>query len=172
MKPKINLFIVENVTWHLKKVYATLLLDLKMVIVKYSNYLLRHINFNIHIYDTENSQLHILVNNGGVMRCPKSFTKEGIEMQLGVNHMGHFLLTNLLLDVLKQSAPSRIINVSSNAHLKGKLQIKDLNSMENYDPYDAYAQSKLANVLFTKELAKRLEGIITLIIYLAFIYFN
>ncbi|XP_043667672.1 retinol dehydrogenase 13-like isoform X2 [Vespula pensylvanica] len=109
-------------------------------------------------FKNENSELHILVNNGGVMRCPKSYTKEGIEMQLGVNHMGHFLLTNLLLDVLKQSAPSRIINVSSNAHLKGKLQVKDLNSTEKYDPYEAYAQSKLANVLFTRELAKRLKG--------------
>ncbi|XP_046820174.1 retinol dehydrogenase 13-like [Vespa crabro] len=109
-------------------------------------------------FKNENSQLDILVNNGGVMRCPKSYTKEGIEMQLGVNHMGHFLLTNLLLDVLKQSAPSRIINVSSNAHLKGKLQVKDLNSMENYDPYEAYAQSKLANILFTRELAKKLKG--------------
>ncbi|XP_035741745.1 retinol dehydrogenase 13-like [Vespa mandarinia] len=109
-------------------------------------------------FKNENSQLDILVNNGGVMRCPKSYTKEGIEMQLGVNHMGHFLLTNLLLDVLKQSAPSRIINVSSNAHLKGKLQVKDLNSMKNYDPYEAYAQSKLANILFTRELAKKLKG--------------
>lgn len=160
LKQKINLFIVENVTWHLKKVYGTLLLDLKMVMIKCFNYLLRNICFNIYIYDTENSELHILVNNGGVMRCPKSYTKEGIEMQLGVNHMGHFLLTNLLLDVLKQSAPSRIINVSSNAHLKGKLQVKDLNSTEKYDPYEAYAQSKLANVLFTRELAKRLKGIV------------
>ncbi|KAL2721674.1 retinol dehydrogenase 13-like [Vespula maculifrons] len=158
LKQKINLFIVENVTWHLKKVYGTLLLDLKMVMIKCFNFLLRNICFNIYIYDTENSELHILVNNGGVMRCPRSYTKEGIEMQLGVNHMGHFLLTNLLLDVLKQSAPSRIINVSSNAHLKGKLQVKDLNSTEKYDPYEAYAQSKLANVLFTRELAKRLKG--------------
>lgn len=109
-------------------------------------------------FKEENSQLHILINNGGVMRCPKNYTKEGIELQLGVNHMGHFLLTNLLLDVLKESAPSRIVNVSSAAHLKGNLKITDLNSTENYDPYEAYAQSKLANILFTKELAKRLEG--------------
>ncbi|XP_015186281.1 PREDICTED: retinol dehydrogenase 13-like [Polistes dominula] len=112
----------------------------------------------VNRFKKENSKLHILINNGGVMRCPKSYTKEGIEMQLGVNHMGHFLLTNLLLDVLKESAPSRIINVSSNAHLKAKLKVKDLNSMEKYDPSEAYGQSKLANVLFTKELANKLKG--------------
>ncbi|KAI4494313.1 hypothetical protein M0802_008996 [Mischocyttarus mexicanus] len=112
----------------------------------------------VNRFKKENSQLHILVNNAGVMRCPKSYTKEGIETQLGVNHMGHFLLTNLLLDVLKESAPSRIINVSSNAHLNAKLKVKDLNSMEKYDPHEAYRQSKLANILFTKELAKKLEG--------------
>lgn len=92
------------------------------------------------------------------MRCPKSYTKEGIEMHLGVNHMGHFLLTNLLLDVLKNSAPSRIINVSSSAHKRGKIKLKDLNNTEKYDPGDAYAQSKLANILFTRELANRLKG--------------
>ena len=92
------------------------------------------------------------------MRCPRSVTEDGIETQLGVNHMGHFLLTNLLLDTLKASAPSRIINVSSTAHVRGKIKISDLNSSESYDPADAYAQSKLANVLFTRELAKKLEG--------------
>lgn len=109
-------------------------------------------------FKQEHTQLNILINNGGIMQCEKSYTKEGIEMQLGVNHMGHFLLTNLLLDVLKKSAPSRIINVSSAAHLKGKLNVQDLNSSTNYNAYDAYAQSKLANVLFTRELAKKLEG--------------
>lgn len=93
------------------------------------------------------------------MRCPRSVTKDGIETQLGVNHMGHFLLTNLLLDTLKKSTPSRIVNVSSTAHLRGKINIKDLNSSENYDPGEAYTQSKLANVLFTRELAKKLAGL-------------
>lgn len=93
------------------------------------------------------------------MRCPKSQTQEGIEMQLGVNHMGHFLLTNLLLDTLKASAPARIINVSSLAHTRGKIDTYDLNSEKYYDPGAAYAQSKLANVVFTKELSKRLKGI-------------
>ncbi|XP_034177072.2 retinol dehydrogenase 13 [Osmia lignaria lignaria] len=111
----------------------------------------------VNQFKKEFNNLHILINNAGIMRCPKSYTKEGIEMQLGVNHMGHFLLTNLLLDVLKNSAPSRIINVSSSAHKRGKIKLKDLNSTENYDPGMAYAQSKLANILFTRELANRLK---------------
>ncbi|XP_024937925.1 retinol dehydrogenase 13 isoform X2 [Cephus cinctus] len=110
-------------------------------------------------FKKEQSKLDILVNNAGVMRCPQCYTEDGIEMQLGVNHMGHFLLTNLLLDTLKASAPSRIINVSSIAHTRGKIKVTDLNSIESYDPGEAYAQSKLANVLFTRELAKRLEGL-------------
>lgn len=94
------------------------------------------------------------------MRTPNSKTRDGFEMQLGVNHLGHFLLTNLLLDLLKASAPSRIINVSSVAHMRGTINKKDLNSDEAYSAADAYAQSKLANILFTRELAKKLEGMI------------
>ncbi|XP_055619873.1 retinol dehydrogenase 13-like [Toxorhynchites rutilus septentrionalis] len=109
-------------------------------------------------FKTERTRLDILVNNAGVMRCPRTLTKEGMELQLGVNHMSHFLLTNLLLDTLKQSAPSRIVVVSSLAHTRGTINVKDLNSEKNYDPATAYEQSKLANVLFTRELAKRLEG--------------
>jgi retinol dehydrogenase 13 len=85
-------------------------------------------------------------------------TNEGFEMQIGVNHMGHFLLTNLLLDYLKLSTPSRIVNVSSIAHTRGEINTADLNSEKSYDEAKAYEQSKLANVLFTRELAKRLEG--------------
>lgn len=111
----------------------------------------------VNQFKKEHSKLHVLINNAGIMRCPKSYTKEGIEMQLGVNHMGHFLLTNLLLDVIKASAPSRIVNLASAAHSRGKLNVEDFNS-EKYNPTDAYAQSKLANVLFTRELARRLQG--------------
>lgn len=100
----------------------------------------------------------MLINNAGVMRCPQSTTKDGIETQLGVNHMGHFLLTNLLVDVLKQSAPSRIVVLSSIAHTRGTINQTDLNLSQAYDEAAAYNQSKLANVLFTRELAKRLAG--------------
>lgn len=109
-------------------------------------------------FKKEENKLDVLINNAGVMRTPNSKTQDGFEMQLGVNHLGHFLLTNLLLNHLKVASPSRIINVSSVAHLRGEINKEDLNSDKSYDPSTAYAQSKLANVLFTKELAKRLEG--------------
>lgn len=92
------------------------------------------------------------------MNLPRWETKEGFEMQIGVNHMGHFLLTNLLLDTLKASAPSRIVVVSSMAHVMGSIRKNDLNSEKSYNKYMAYCQSKLANVLFSRELSKRLQG--------------
>lgn len=109
-------------------------------------------------FKAEQSRLDILINNAGVMRCPRQVTNEGFEMQIGVNHLGHFLLTHLLLDFLKASSPSRIVNVSSIAHARGFIDTSDFNSEQSYDPKKAYEQSKLANVLFTRELTKRLEG--------------
>lgn len=103
-------------------------------------------------------KLNILLNNAGVMVCPYGKTADGFEMQIGVNHMGHFLLTYLLLDLIKKSAPARIINVSSMAHSWGSIKLDDINSEKSYDKRAAYSQSKLANVLFTRSLAKRLEG--------------
>lgn len=101
----------------------------------------------------EESQLHILINNAGVFACPQSQTEDGFEMQFGVNHLGHFLLTNLLLDKL---TPARIINVTSMLHLKGEINKDDLMfEKHDYDPFIAYNQSKLANVIFTKELSRR-----------------
>ncbi len=108
--------------------------------------------------------LHGLINNAGVMNTPEERTKDGFEKQFGVNHLGHFLLTGLLLDALKKGAPSRIVNVSSCYHDKamgreGTIELSDLNfQARKYDGWKAYAQSKLANVLHAKELAKRLEG--------------
>lgn len=104
------------------------------------------------------SHLHILINNAGVMACPKALTVDGFEMQLGTNHLGHFLLTNLLLDLLKASSPSRIVNVSSEGHKLGDIYKKDLMWDKSYSKYKAYGQSKLANILFSRELAKKLEG--------------
>ncbi|XP_016409623.1 retinol dehydrogenase 11-like [Sinocyclocheilus rhinocerous] len=103
-------------------------------------------------------RLDLLINNAGIMMCPQWNTEDGFEMQFGVNHLGHFLLTNLLLDLLKKSAPSRVVNVSSLAHETGKIHFDDINLEKNYDAHTSYQQSKLANVLFTRELAVRLKG--------------
>ncbi|KAM9366784.1 retinol dehydrogenase 13 [Symphorus nematophorus] len=103
-------------------------------------------------------RLDILINNAGIMMCPKWKTEDGFEMQFGVNHLGHFLLTNCLLDLLKKSAPSRIVIVSSLAHERGRIHFDDINFDKNYSSDKSYSQSKLANVLFARELAARLQG--------------
>lgn len=106
----------------------------------------------------EEERVDVLINNAAVMRCPHWTTEDGFEMQLGVNHLGHFLLTNLLLDKLKASAPSRIVNLSSLAHVAGHIDFDDLNwQKRKYNTKAAYCQSKLAVVLFTKELSRRLQ---------------
>jgi NAD(P)-dependent dehydrogenase (short-subunit alcohol dehydrogenase family) len=105
-----------------------------------------------------------LVNNAGVMACPEGKTEDGFETQFGVNHLGHFLLTELLLDTLKASTPSRIVCVSSMAHVGtrnqvGEIHLDDLNfERRPYDRVLAYTQSKLANVLHALDLSRRLEG--------------
>ncbi|KAM9355097.1 retinol dehydrogenase 14a [Pholidichthys leucotaenia] len=106
----------------------------------------------------EEPQLNVLINNAGVYQCPYSRTEDGFEMQFGVNHLGHFLLTRLLLDLLKRSAPSRVVVVSSKLYKHGHINFDDLNSEHSYDKAFAYSRSKLANLLFTCELAHRLEG--------------
>jgi len=107
----------------------------------------------------EHEQLHVLVNNAGVGACPLATTEDGFEMQFGVNHLGHFALTNLLLPQMVESSPSRIVNVSSRASQRWMADINfdDINSEQSYSRFGAYCQSKLANVLFTKELQRRLS---------------
>lgn len=104
--------------------------------------------------------LHVLINNAGVLLSQRRETPEGMEMTLAVNHLGPFLLTHLLLDRIRSSAPARIINVSSEAHRKawGGIKFDDLHSRRRYMPFTVYARTKLANILFTRELARRLEG--------------
>jgi NAD(P)-dependent dehydrogenase (short-subunit alcohol dehydrogenase family) len=116
-------------------------------------------------FKAKHGQLHGLVNNAGVMSTPEGRTEDGFETQFGTNHLGHFLLTELLLDTLKASAPSRIVCVSSVAHAGlrndpvAELLLDDLNFEKRpYAPTRAYAQSKLAIVVYARHLAKRLQG--------------
>ncbi len=102
--------------------------------------------------------LHVLVNNAGLIPRQRETTVDGLEMQFAVNHLAYFLLTNLLLDRLVDGAPSRVVNVSSGAHQGGRLDFGDLQSERRYDPVRVYGRTKLANVLFTYELARRLGG--------------
>ncbi|XP_065256483.1 retinol dehydrogenase 14 [Emys orbicularis] len=106
----------------------------------------------------EEPRLDVLINNAGIFQCPYMKTEDGFEMQFGVNHLGHFLLTNLLLGLLKSSAPSRIVVVSSKLYKYGEINFEDLNSEISYNKSFGYSRSKLANILFTRELARRLEG--------------
>jgi NAD(P)-dependent dehydrogenase (short-subunit alcohol dehydrogenase family) len=103
-------------------------------------------------------RLHVLINNAGVFTRRREVTVDGLEMQFAVNHLAYFLLTNLLLDRLKSGSPARIINVSSAAHGGADLNFHDLQGERGYHGSQAYSQSKLANVLFTYELARRLRG--------------
>ena len=103
------------------------------------------------------SHLHVLINNAGGFFMRRQLRGNGIEMTFALNHLAAFLLTNLLLDMIKASTPARIINVSSNAHTSGKIEFDNLQGERQYGPR-AYDNSKLANILFTKELARRLAG--------------
>lgn len=104
------------------------------------------------------NRLDILVNNAGVYIAERQLSGEGYEMTFAVNHLAPFSLTNLLLDLLRKSTPSKIINISSVAHQNAHLDFDNLHGEKQYDPYGAYALSKLANLLFTYELANLLEG--------------
>lgn len=106
--------------------------------------------------------LHVLLNNAGAINMERSLTGDGIETTFAVNHLGYFLLTGLLLERLSESGPARIVNVASEAHKfaygDGRPAFDDLMGERHYNGWRAYGQSKLANILFTRELARRLEG--------------
>ena len=109
-------------------------------------------------YREKHDRLDVLVNNAGAVIMERATTADGLEATFATNHLGYFLLTTLLLDLLKKSTPARVVSVSSDAHRNGKMVWDDLQGEKSFSGFGAYAQSKLANALFTVELAKRLEG--------------
>ena len=106
----------------------------------------------------EEPRIDILINNAGVIGPSYTITEDGFELHFGVNHLGHFLLTNLLLERIKEAPAGRVVTVSSAAHRRKWISFDDLQSKRSYSKFHAYGQSKLANILFTQSLAKRLKG--------------
>ncbi len=102
-------------------------------------------------------RIHVLVNNAGALFGRRSISANGIEMNFALNHLSYFILTNLLTETLVASSPARVVNLASQAHRKGRLDWDDLQLEHGYDGYQAYGNSKLMNLLFTFELARRLE---------------
>ncbi|MFT4883366.1 MAG: NAD(P)-dependent dehydrogenase (short-subunit alcohol dehydrogenase family) [Natronomonas sp.] len=105
--------------------------------------------------DEELGAIDVLCNNAGMMAIPRGETAEGFERQFGINHLGHFALTVLLLDALRAAENPRVVTQSSGIHARGEIDFDDLHGEKSYDKWDAYAQSKLANVLFAYELDRR-----------------
>ncbi|SDS95509.1 oxidoreductase [Actinopolymorpha singaporensis] len=106
---------------------------------------------------SEHPVLDLLVNNAGIMAIPRALTADGFERQFGVNHLGHFALTGLLLPALRSAPDPRVVTVSSQAHVMGTIDFDDLMAERRYGPWRAYGQSKLANLLFTFELQRRAD---------------
>ena len=109
-------------------------------------------------FKERHQRLDVLVNNAGAIHMSRRKSVDGIEMTFALNHLSHFLLTNLLLDVLSASAPARVVNVASSVHEKAKIDLFDIQAPRRYSGFRAYSRSKLCNLLFTYELARRLEG--------------
>jgi len=109
-------------------------------------------------FATSYDRLDILINNAGIMAVPFGKTADGFELQFGTNHLGHFALTGLLLDLMIRTPQARVITVSSGGHRLGVIDFDNLNGEKDYDRGRAYAQSKLANLLFTYELQRRFDG--------------
>lgn len=110
-------------------------------------------------FNAKHDKLDILINNAGVMVPPYSKTEDGFELQFGTNHLGHFALTGLLLDLLLKTENSRVVTMSSMAHKGGKVNFDDLHREKKYKKMETYGQSKVANLFFTYELQRKLEAI-------------
>lgn len=106
----------------------------------------------------KHDKIDVLINNAGAVFMDRAVTVDGLEQTFATNHLGYFLLTTLLLDALKKAAPSRIVSVASAAHKGNKLDFDDLQAEKSFSGFSVYGRSKLANILFTRELAKRLQG--------------
>ena len=106
----------------------------------------------------KHARLDVLLNNAGIMAVPYAKTADGFELQFGTNHLGHFALTGLLFELLRKTGGARVVNVSSQAHTMGKMRFDDLGWEHGYKKWSAYGMSKLANLLFTYELARRVEA--------------
>jgi NAD(P)-dependent dehydrogenase (short-subunit alcohol dehydrogenase family) len=119
---------------------------------------LKEVHALAEAFKARHSRLDVLLNNAGLVLHERQVTKEGFEATFGINHLAPFLLTHLLMDVLKASGPARVVNVSSDAHRYGKLDFNDLQSERSYSMMRVYGTSKLANILFTQALARRLKG--------------
>ncbi len=111
-----------------------------------------------HAFVAAHDRLHVLVNNAGAVFGRRAVSVDGIEMTFALDHLGYFLLTNLLLPTLERSAPARVVSVSSRVHRTGHIAFDNLQGEQGYRSFRAYGQAKLANVLFTYELAQRLRG--------------
>jgi retinol dehydrogenase 14 len=108
--------------------------------------------------DARHNRIDVLVNNAGLVALERRVTDDGVETTFAVNHLAPFLLTNVLLGKLRASAPSRVVVVASQVEARGRIRFDDLQLVSGFEPLEAYFQSKLANVMFTYELARRLEG--------------
>ena len=112
----------------------------------------------VETFKARYQRLDVLINNAGALMLSRQKSVDGIEMTLALNHLSYFLLTTLLLDLLKSSSPARIVNVSSDSHQEAAIDFEDIQMGQRYGGYRAYGRSKLANLLFTYELGRRLEG--------------
>lgn len=127
--------------------------DLELILCDLGNY--ASIRAFANLVRKDHGHIDILVNNAGFISLDRQETKEGLERQFGINHIGHFLLTMSLLDLMGEGG--RIVNVASGAHKAGKIHFDDINLTKGFNVIKAYSQSKLANVLFTRELARRVK---------------